>query len=136
MSQDVRGWRLALLPHALVNACPLGPQHIDVLATIEAAGYGLLQLPPAGEHGLLLAVIADQIAEYSHHGYAIVAINVEGTPGDGLHWRRLVPLLRHRGIVPPPRHLIRLEAEGVAERLADFLNGYDIAEDERRRWRG
>src|SRR5438105_7063523 len=44
----------------------------------------------------LLAVIADQVAEYAHHGYAVVAIGVRGEPRDGLHWRRLAPLLRHR----------------------------------------
>ena len=123
MSGDARGWRIALLP--------------DTLGVLEASGYGVLQLPPPGKHGLLLAVIADQVAEYAHHGYAVVAIGVRGEPGDGLHWRRLAPLLRHRGVALPPRHLIRPDVDAAAEgqRFADFLSGYDLPEEEQRRWR-
>jgi hypothetical protein len=104
---------------------------------LEANGYGVLQLPPPGEHRLLLAVIADQVAEYAHHGYAVVAIGVRGESGDGLHWRRLAPLLRHRGVPVPPRHIIRPDHDAAAEgrRLADFLAGYDLPLEEQRRWR-
>jgi hypothetical protein len=99
-------------------------------------GYGVLQLPPPGEHRLLLAVIADQVAEYSHHGYAVVAVGLRGEPG-GLHWRRLASLLRHRGVAPPPRHLIRpdLDVAAEARRFAIFLSGYDLPVEEKRRWR-
>ncbi len=108
MNGDARGWRIALVPDALINPRTLGRTALpDVLGVLEAGGYGVLQLPPPGRHGLLLAVIADQVAEYAHHGYAVVAIGVRGEPGGGLHWRRLAPLLRHRGVAPPPRHLIR-----------------------------
>ena len=108
----------------------------DVLAVVEANGYGVLQLPPPGRHGLLLAVIADQIAEYAHHGYAVAAIGVRGEPG-GLHWRRLAPLLRHRGVALPPRHLIRPEFDAASEgqKLAVFLSGYDLPPTEQHRWR-
>jgi len=109
----------------------------DVLRILEAGGYGVLQLPPPGQHTLLLAVIVDQVAEYAHHGYAVVAIGVRGEPGGGLHWRRLAPLLRHRGVAPPPRHLIRPDVDAAAEgqRFADFLAGYDLPVEEQRRWR-
>jgi hypothetical protein len=109
----------------------------DVLRVLEASRYGILQLPPAGEHSLLLAVIADQAAEYSHHGYAVVAIGIHGEPGNGLHWRRLAPLLRHRGVALPPRHIIRPELDATAEgeRLTAFLSEYDLPLEERRRWR-
>jgi len=82
-------------------------------------------------------VIADQVAEYAHHGYAVVAIGVRGEPGDGLHWRRLAPLLRHRGAALPPRHLIQPDIDAAAEgqRLAVFLSGYDLPVEEQRRWR-
>ena len=138
MNGDLRGWRIALVPEKLVN-----PQHRtgvampDVLGVLEASGYGVLQLPPAGKHGLLLAVIADQVAEYAHHGYAVVAIGVRGEPGGGLHWRRLAPLLRHRGVAPPPRYFIRPDVDAAAEgqRLAGFLSGYDLPVEEQRRWR-
>ena len=127
---------MALVPDALINpraraALP------DALGVLEAGGYGVLQLPPPGEHGLLLAVIADQVAEYAHHGYAVVAVGVHGEPGGGLHWRRLAPLLRHRGVALPPRHLIRPDVDTAAEgqRFAVFLSGYDLPVEEQRRWR-
>jgi hypothetical protein len=135
---DVRGWRMALLADALIN--PSAAAHAalpDVLAVLEAAGYGLLQLPPPGEHSLLLAVIADQVAEYAHHGYAVVAVGLRGLPGDGLQWRRLAPLLRHRGVTLPPRLVIRPQIDAAAEgrRLAEFLAGYDLPPEEQQRWR-
>ena len=139
MSGDKRGWHMALVPDTLINA-PLGVRAArpDVLRVLEANNYGVLQLPPPGQHSLLLAVIADQVAEYAHHGYAVVAIGVRGEPGNGLHWRRLAPLLRHRGVEPqPPRHLMHPELEATAEerRLAAFLAGYDLPVEEQRRWR-
>ena len=138
MNGDKRGWRMALVPDAVINP----PQHTraalpDVLGVLESSGYGLLQLPPPGTYSLLLAVIADQVAEYAHHGYAVVAIGMPGKSGDGLHWRRLAPLLRHRRVPLPPRHLLRTDVDAAVEakRLADFLAGYDLPEDEQRRWR-
>jgi hypothetical protein len=137
VNADARGWHVALVPDVLVNGADTGAARPDVLSILESSGYGLLQLPPPGQHGLLLAVIADQVAEYSHHGYAVVAVGLRGEPGAGLHWRRLAPLLRHRGIALPPRHLIRPGAEAAAEgqRLAAFLTGYDLPATEQRRWR-
>jgi hypothetical protein len=136
---DVRGWRMALLADVLVNPPKAAGRSVlpDALAVLEAAGYGLLQLPPAGERSLLLAVIADQVAEYAHHGYAVVAVGLRGLPGDGLHWRRLAPLLRHRGVALPPRHVIRPQIDAAAEgrRMAEFLAGYDLPLEEQRRWR-
>jgi hypothetical protein len=135
---DARGWRMALVPDTLINPPTLASAALpNVLGVLEASGYGVLQLPPPGEHGLLLAVIADQVAEYSHHGYAVVAIGVRGDPGGGLHWRRLAPLLRHRGVALPPRHLIRPNVDAAAEgqRFAVFLSGYDLPVEEQRRWR-
>jgi hypothetical protein len=135
---DARGWRMALVPDTLINPPPGASAALpDVLRALEAGNYGVLQLPPSGEHSLLLAVIADQVAEYAHHGYAVVAIGVQGEPGNGLHWRRLAPLLRHRGIALPPRHLIRphVDAEAEGQKLAAFLADYDLPVEEQRRWR-
>jgi hypothetical protein len=129
---------MALVPDTLINPREGARAALpNVLGVLEASGYGVLQLPPPGEHGLLLAVIADQVAEYAHHGYAVVAIGVCGEPGDGLHWRRLAPLLRHRGVALPPRHLIRPDVDAAAEgqRFAVFLSGYDLPVEEQRRWR-
>ena len=137
MNADARGWRMALVPEALINPPDRDPAALpDVLGILRACGYGVLQLPPPGQHGLLLAVIADQVTEYAHHGYAVVAIGVQGDPA-GLHWRRLVPLLRHRGVAAPPRHLIRpgVDASDEGRRAAAFLSGYDLPVEEQRRWR-
>src|ERR1700674_3612877 len=99
---------MALVPDTLINSRTLAPAALpDVLGILTACGYGVLQLPPSGKHGLLLAVIADQVAEYAHHGYAVVAIGMRGEPGGGLHWRRLAPLQRHRGAALPPRFSLR-----------------------------
>lgn len=138
MSNDSRGWRIALVPDTLIN-----PPHADraalpdVLALLEANGYGLLQLPPPGDHRLLLAVTADQIAEYSHHGYAVLAIGLRGLADNGLHWRRLAPLLRNRGVALPPRHIVRQDNKATLEnqRLATFLANYDLPTEDQRRWR-
>jgi hypothetical protein len=129
---------MALVPDALINPRTLARAALpDALGVLEAGGYGVLQLPPAGEHGLLLAVIADQVAEYAHHGYAVVAVGVHGEPGGGLHWRRLAPLLRHRGVAPPPRFSLRPDVDAAAEgqRFAVFLSSYDLPVAEQRRWR-
>jgi hypothetical protein len=138
VSEDARGWRIALVPDTLINApAAAAPALPDVLGVLEVNGYGVLQLPPPGEHRLLLAAIADQVAEYAHHGYAVVAIGLRGEAGDGLHWRRLAPLLRHRGVALPPRHILRpdLDAATEGQRLAVFLAGYDLPLEEQRRWR-
>lgn len=138
MNRDARGWRMALVPDVLLNPPPrLRASLPDVLGVLEASGYGVLQLPPPGGHRLLLAVIADQLAEYAHHGYAVLAIGLHGEASDGLHWRRLAALLRHRGVELPPRHFIRAEADATleAQRLAALLASYDLPESEQRRWR-
>jgi hypothetical protein len=129
---------MALVPDTLINPRTLVRAALpDALGVLAACGYGVLQLPPPGEHGPLLAVIADQVAEYAHHGYAVVAIGVRGEPGDGLHWRRLAPLLRHRGVALPPRFCLRPDVDAAAEgqRFAVFLSGYDLPVEEQRRWR-
>jgi hypothetical protein len=84
VSGDSRGWRVALVPETLINppnrVCAALP---NVLGVLEASGYGVLQLPPPGEHRLLLAVIADQVAEYAHHGYASAQMSTSRWRGSG-----------------------------------------------------
>lgn len=126
------------MPETLINPPPaLRTKLPDVLSVLESSGYGVLQLPPPGEHRLLLAVIADQVAEYAHHGYALVAVGVRGELGNGLHWRRLAPLLRNRSVALPPRHIVRPDADPALEghRLAKFLGSYDLPVEEQHRWR-
>lgn len=139
MTADARGWRMALVPPVLVNP-PAGAAKAlrAALGVLEECGYGLLQLPPQGTHGPLLAVICDQVAEYTHHGHAVAAVGIDDEPGNGLHWSRLAPLLRIRGVEPPPRHVLRAAAEPDAElqRLRQFLRAFDLPAAERERWRG
>lgn len=140
MNQDARGWRIALVPDALLNPSPEQAGAAQTLRLLEQHGYGLLQLPPSddsGDPGLLLAVIADQIAEYTRHGYVAVAVGLHDQPGAGLHWRRLTALLRHRGIAPPPRYIYGSARDSAAEhgRLSSFLTTQDISDEEKRRWR-
>ena len=68
---------------------------------------------------------------------AVVAIGVAGEPGNGLHWRRVAPLLRNRGVRLPPRHIVRQDAgaELEAQRLTTFLASYDLPAEEQHRWR-
>lgn len=137
---DARGWHIALTADALLNRRTESPPLPDVLSILDSHGYGILQLPPSegiGDPGLLLAVIADQVAEYAHHGYAIAAIGLDGEPGDGLHWRRLSSLLRHRSVELPPRHILSPSGDlsSVERRLSAFLSGYDIPEEQQRIWR-
>lgn len=63
---------------------------------------------------------------------------MHGEPGNGLHWRRLASLLRHRGVALPPCHLIRPTVDATAEgqQLAAFLVEYDLPLKEQRRLRG
>jgi hypothetical protein len=138
VNNDSRGWRIALVPDTLINPPSAGRAALpDVLSLLDASGYGVLQLPSPGEHRLLLAVTADQVAEYTHHGYAVVAIGLRGLSDNGLHWRRLAPLLRHRGAPLPARHIVRQEGDVASEgqRLATFLANYDLPLEEQRRWR-
>jgi hypothetical protein len=138
MNADVRGWRVALVPDALINPPDSARGRLpDVLSVLESSGYGVMQLPPPGAHALLLAVTADQVAEYAHHGYGVVAIGMRGAHSDPLHWRRLAPLLRRRGMALPPRHFIcqTTDAQAESQRLAAFLDGYDLPIEEQRRWR-
>jgi hypothetical protein len=67
----------------------------------------------------------------------VAAVGVRGEPGDGLHWRRMAPLLRHRGVALPPRHLVRAQADTAAEcgKLAAFLADFDLPVEEQRHWR-
>ena len=138
MNNDVRGWRIALVPEVLVNPPPAGrSQWPDVLALLSTHGYGVLQLPPPGDHANLLAVIADQVEEYAHHGYAVAAIGVRGEPDGGLHWRSLSALLHRRGVILPARHFLTPDEDANLQdqALAGFLTQYDLPPEERRRWR-
>src|SRR2546429_10011790 len=95
---------MALVPDALINPPEQARTALpDVLGVLEASGYGVLQLPPKGGHGLLLAVIAHQGAENAHPGHSGVAGGGSGGAGGGVDRRPPAPPPGPPGGgVPPP----------------------------------
>jgi hypothetical protein len=73
--RDERSYRVALVADRYVNPAPGQP---DGLAVLAAAGWGVMQLPddgyPAEVARQLLAGIAEQVEEFSRHGYAFIVV--------------------------------------------------------------
>ena len=73
--RDERSFRIALVADRYVNPPPAG---LDALAVLATAGWGVMQLPddayPAEVARLLLAEIAEQVSEFSRHGYTFVLV--------------------------------------------------------------
>jgi hypothetical protein len=82
---DLRGSRVALVADALINGDAAG---FDVLAVLESAGWGVVLLPPAWYPDAatepLLQAIADQMHEYTRHGYAIALVGEHAGLADAL----------------------------------------------------
>lgn len=93
MKADERSFRIALVADRYVNPPPGGP---DAVAVAAQAGWGVMQLPPddypAEVAGPLLAEVAEQVEEFSRHGYAFVLVG--GCPG-------LVDALARVGVAVP-----------------------------------
>jgi len=83
--RDERSFRVALVADRYVNPVPGG---LDGLAVLAAAGWGVMQLPddayPAEVAGLLLAEIAEQVEEFSRHGYLFVLVGERAGLGEAL----------------------------------------------------
>lgn len=75
MKSDARSFRIALVADSYVNPPPDGP---DAVAAAAQAGWGVIQLPPGGYPaevtGPLLAEVAEQVEEFSRHGYAFALV--------------------------------------------------------------
>ena len=75
MKADERSFRIALVADRFVNPPPGG---VDAVAAAAQAGWGVMQLPPddypAEVTGPLLAEVAEQVEEFSRHGYAFVLV--------------------------------------------------------------
>jgi hypothetical protein len=78
MEADERSFRIALTADRYVNPAQGG---LDGLAVLARAGWGVMQLPaddyPAAVARRILAEIAEQVREFSGHGYEFVLV------GDG-----------------------------------------------------
>jgi hypothetical protein len=75
VQEDDRGFRIALVAGEYVNP-PAGG--LDALAVLEAAGWGVIQLPsdsyPGDVAAPLLEQVAEQVSEFANHGYDLVVI--------------------------------------------------------------
>jgi len=105
---DERSYRVALVADRFVNPAPGG---LDGLAVLAAAGWGVMQLPddayPAEVARPLLAEVAEQVEEFSRHGYVFVLVG-ERAGLDGA--------LAAVGVPVPPRI-----APASAAELGEFL---------------
>ena len=75
MKPDERSFRIALVADRYVNPPPGG---LDAVAAAVQAGWGVMQLPaddyPAEVAGPLLAEVAEQVEEFTRHGYGLVLV--------------------------------------------------------------
>jgi alkylation response protein AidB-like acyl-CoA dehydrogenase len=110
MKPDERSFRIMLVADGYVNPPPGG---LDAVAVAGQAGWGVMQLPaddyPPEVAELLLAEVAEQMEEFSRHGYGFVLVG--GRAG-------LAEALAQLG-VPVPDAI----SPGTPAQLAEFLDG-------------
>lgn len=111
--RDERSFRIALVADRYVN--PEAGQ-LDGLAVLAAAGWGVMQLPddgyPAEVARRLLAEVAEQVEEFSRHGYTFILVGDR----DGL-----AEALALVGIPVPDRVI-----PGSAAELGEFLTAQPV----------
>ena len=110
MKPDERSFRIMLAADRYVNPSPDG---VDAVAVAERTGWGVMQLPaddyPPEVAGPLLAEVAEQLEEFSRHGYAFVLVGERAG---------LPEALANVG-VPLPDGI----SPATQAQLADFLGG-------------
>ncbi len=106
---DERSYRVALVADRYVNPAPGG---LDGLAVLATAGWGAMQLPddayPAEVARPLLAEVAEQVEEFSRHGYLFVLV------GDCAGLEEALALA---GVTVPPR-IVPASADELGRFLA------------------
>jgi hypothetical protein len=111
--RDERSFRVALTADRYVNP-PQGG--LDALAVLTAAGWGVMQLPDDGYPDEvaqpLLAEIAEQVDEFSRHGYVFVLVGERAG---------LEEALSRAGVALPPAVL-----PASREELKEFLTGQPV----------
>jgi hypothetical protein len=110
MKPDARSFRIALVADAYVNPPPDG---LDAIAVAAQKGWGVMQLPaddyPPEVAEPLLAEVAEQMEEFSRHGYGFVLVGERAG---------LAEALAHVGVPLPDQISPRTSSQ-----LADFLDG-------------
>jgi hypothetical protein len=113
MEPDERSFRIALTADTYVNPPPGG---LDGLAVLGEAGWGVMHLPaedyPAETAERVLAEIAEQVREFSNHGYEIVVVGECG---------KLAGALADVGLPEPEQVIPASPAE-----LREFLDGRPV----------
>ena len=110
MKPDERSFRIMLVADGYVNPPPGG---LDAVAVAAQTGWGVMQLPaddyPPEVAGPLLAEVAEQLEEFSRHGYAFVLVGERAGLPEAL---ASVGVPLPDGITP-----------GTTLQLAEFLGG-------------
>ena len=110
MKPDERSFRIMVVADRYVNPPSDG---LDAVAVAAQTGWGVMQLPaddyPPEVAGPLLAEVAEQVEEFSRHGYGFVLVGERAGLAEALA-KAGVPL--PDGISP-----------GTAAQLAEFLAG-------------
>jgi hypothetical protein len=110
MKPDERSFRIMVAADGYVNPPPGG---LDAVAVAAQAGWGVMQLPaddyPPEVAGPLLAEVAEQMEEFTRHGYGFVLVGERAG---------LAEALADVG-VPLPDGI----SPGTAAQLAGFLDG-------------
>ncbi len=110
MKPDARSFRIALVADAYVNPPPDG---LDAVAVAAETGWGVMQLPaddyPPEVAEPLLAEVAEQMEEFSRHGYGFVLVGERAGLAEALG----------KVDVPVPDGI----SPETAAQLADFLSG-------------
>jgi hypothetical protein len=110
MKPDARSFRIMLAADGYVNPPPGG---LDAVAVAAERGWGVMQLPadayPPEVAEPLLAEVAEQMEEFSRHGYGFVLVGERAG---------LAEALAHVGVPLPDQISPRTSSQ-----LADFLDG-------------
>ncbi len=109
---DARSMKVAVVPHALVNAAPDQPALASARQLLEERGVGLIAMPKpelVTDVAYWITTTLDQVLDYRKHGYSTFVVGVEGLLGLGVWYPRLAEEFRRRAGRDPV--LIRLDPQ-------------------------